>query len=160
MIKSNEQTQLVPMNDDTMSIASLDGDSKDAVDRSAPVINELEIKKPFNSWRECRKTIYRNYSDILNTINKHVDLRQLSLIQHVLIWVIPSLLKPIEDKQCKMQNKYYRAYRYDQIKTRIKDTKVSFIGIVKTIIKVILFIVYLNRNQRCQRTTRKWRQLH
>ena len=136
MIYSNPLTQIISMNDDTMSLGSFNGDENETQSKPINLINELTIKKPFNSWKECRKSVLRNYNDILSTISKHVDIKHLILLQHALVWVIPSLIKPIEEIQSKMQSKFYRAYQFDHIKSRIKDTKISFIGIIKQIIKV------------------------
>lgn len=162
MILSNPQTQIIPMIDDTMSLCSFKDENEEATEKAGVIANELAIKKPFNSWKECRKLVFRNYNDILSSINVHVDIKQLSLIKHILIWVIPSLIKPIEISQSKMQNKFYRIFNYDQIKCRIKDTKVSFIGIIKTIIRVSICIFLSDRNFRKTkvRTRNRWIQRH
>lgn len=136
MIQSNERTEVLLIDEDTMSIGSLEDRTNDFQESSAPLHNEISLKKPFNSWRECRKTLFRNYNDILTLVNKHVDVKLLTHIKHILIWVIPSLLKPIGDAQSKLQTKPTNTYRLDNIKMRIKDTKVSFIGIIKQIVKV------------------------
>ena len=136
MLYSNQQSQIISMGDDTMSIGSANFDENEPQNKELSIINEVSIKKPFSSWKECRKSVLRNYNDILSTISKHVDIKHLILIQHVLVWLIPSLISPIEEVQCKLQSKYYRAFQFDHIKSRIKDTKISFVGIIKQIIKV------------------------
>lgn len=141
MIKSNQSTELILLNDDTMSIGSFDeNEGSNSKSKSTPMSTELVIKKPFHKWKECRSITFRNYGDILSNINRHVDLRQIKLIQHVLICVVPSLIKPIKTIQTKMQSKLYKTYTYEHL-NMIKDTQVSFIGIIKNKINVSLILI-------------------
>jgi len=124
-----------------MDIGSLNEGTSEVNEGSAPIYNEISLKKPFNSWRECRKNVFRNYGDILKLISNHVDVKLLTQIKHILILVIPSLLQPIEREESKLQLKYQNLYRLDNIKLRIKNLKISFVGIIKEIVKVRKTIV-------------------
>lgn len=85
MIKGNPTTNLVLLNDETMSIGSFDeNENTNLQGKQTPMNNELVINRPFNKWKECRMNVFRNYEDILMNINKNVDLKQIKLIQHVL----------------------------------------------------------------------------
>jgi hypothetical protein len=158
MIKSNPKTVVAHINEDTMSVGELEENADDLNERSALLHNDLVITKPFNNWRECRKSTMRDYSDILMVLSKHVDIKQINQVKHMLMLVIPSVLKPIESEQNKLQTKYLRIYRFDHIKTRIKDTKVSLVGIVKEIIKVSYsFIILYRKEQALVTNYEKWK---
>lgn len=135
-VKTNDRTEVILLNEDTMSVGEIEDRTNDFNEASFQNIHNLILKKPFDQWRECRKTLFRNYQDMLGLLTQHVDLKDLIQVKHLLIKVIPSIIQPSSRPQSKLQSKNFNMYNKESIELRLKDTKESFIGIIKEIYRV------------------------